>query len=78
LPYSLQQTLRGHVPLPGAALRPHSVVIAEVLAVRGERIGLVRLGQSRSSARAGLQRRRPRLRNLSGVNILFLEASDDL
>jgi hypothetical protein len=78
LPYSLQQTLRGHVSLPGAALRPHSVVVTEALAVRGERIGLVILGQSRSNARAGLQSSRPRPKDLSGVNIVCWTASVDL
>jgi hypothetical protein len=73
-PYSLQQTLRGHVSLPGAALRPHSVVVIEALASRGERNRPVFLGQSRSNARAGPQRRRPKPRDLSEVNMLCWEA----
>lgn len=69
---------RGHDSLPGAALRPHSVVETEALALRREECVLILLGQSRSNARAGLQSRRPRPRDLSVVNMLDQEAIVDL
>lgn len=69
-PNSLQQTFKGHVSLPAAALRPHSVVVIEALTVRGEICGLLMLVQSRSNARAGLQSSRRRPRDLSELNIL--------